>query len=369
MATRDQGLETANEYVLLRLSNAFVLSLLLHAIAFLLLALSRQLGGVTHSPQRLLDVDLVNFPPPAPRVPAKPQVVPKPAAEAAPQPALPKSQIVAPPDSGKAEPPKETRLLSDRDNTVEKEMVHRGEPEAGPAAAPQPDRAPPPPKQARVAKAPPHDAMPSKSSEPSRLAKGPGLDELLPSAGQLVREGYAGAGADNSPAETSAPETERRDVLRYADALGPSGGKRGTLDFLPDVHEGDVTLLNTKADLFAPFVRRVAQRVFQNQIISLRRNLSHSGVSGQEAASVEAVMNRRGNLVSVRVTDQSATSATSIDRHLVHACQQAFFDLNPPPGAEAADGNIHFIFRTEVQVVGSPTGMVSYGALLMAGLL
>ena len=41
---------------------------------------------------------------------------------------------------------------------------------------------------------------------------------------------------------------------------------------------GDITLLNTKAELFAPFVRRVALRVFQNLLISLRRELQRLGV-------------------------------------------------------------------------------------------
>jgi hypothetical protein len=184
----------------------------------------------------------------------------------------------------------------------------------------------------------------------------------------MALEGYADSGSPEESAKKPST-TERRDVMRYADAFAPAGGRRGTMDFLPDVREGDVTLLNTKAELFAPFVRRVAQRVFQNQIITLRRDVPRIGVSTTESAAVEAIMNRQGKLISVRVTEQSGTSTVSVDRHLQRACQQAFFDLNPPPGAESNDGHIHFVFRTEVQVVATPQGLRNYGAVLMAGLL
>jgi hypothetical protein len=356
--------------VVLRLSNAFFVSLMLHAGVVALLGLSRQLGGTIPEVEPLLDVDLVSLAPPPMAVPRLPPPAPVP--EAAPEPApaitLPNAQIVVPPDAGKAEPPKETRLLSDRDNTVEQQMVRRGEPDAGPDA-PQAEPVEAPAGPAPPAKAPsrPDTAM-TKGGAPPQMAKVPGLDALLPSASQLVREGYSGAGLEEPSRESDSAAQEKRNVLRYTDAARTGSGRRGTFDFLPDVREGDVTLLNTKAEMFAPFVRRVAQRVFQNQIISLRRELSRVAASSQETVSVEAIMNRRGQLVSVRVTDQSATSTASLDRHLLRACQHAFFDLNPPPDAVSADGNIHFVFRTEVQIVAGPAG-ANYGALLMAGLL
>jgi hypothetical protein len=34
---------------------------------------------------------------------------------------------------------------------------------------------------------------------------------------------------------------------------------------------------------------------------------------------------------------------------LHEACNEAFFDRNPPPGAVAEDGNIHFVMQTVVQ--------------------
>jgi hypothetical protein len=67
----------------------------------------------------------------------------------------------------------------------------------------------------------------------------------------MAREGYTDSGS-RAENEVKPSTTERRDVMRYADAFAPPGGRRGTMDFLPDVREGDVTLLNTKAELFAP---------------------------------------------------------------------------------------------------------------------
>lgn len=364
MGVYDARLGTRDR-VALRLSNALLLSLLLHAGVIALLGLSRQ----PYSARQLdafLDVDVVSLPPPAAPQPPR-ALAPEKAPEPAPARRLPDAQIVVPPDAGQEEPPKETRLLSDRDNTVEQQMVRRGDPDAG-FEAPRPEASQPPARRARAAKAPgrPETTATSPAAPPAMAV--PGLDALLPSASQLAREGYGGSGSEEASEESSLPLQERRDMLRYADAGRAAAGRRGTFDFLPDVREGDVTLLNTKAEMFAPFVRRVAQRVFQNQIISLRRELSRVASSAQEAVSVEAIMNRRGQLVSVRVTEQSTTSTASLDRHLLRACQQAFFDLNPPLDAVSADGNIHFIFRTEVQIVAGPAG-ASYGALLMAGLL
>lgn len=360
-----------------RLTNALLLSLLLHALALSLIGLARQAGPSRPLLPALLDVDVVSLPPsaPAPAAPAPPAPPPSASepAQEPPAPVLPDAQIVSPPEAGQHESPKQTRFLSDRDVTVERQTVKRGESGSDqPPALPQSSQAPPASRRGPA----PHAAEPIAAgvrSAPPRAGTAPGLDQLLPKAGQLAREGYGTATAEHEGTpETEADRTTRRDMLKYADAR-PAGlgalGTRGTLDFLPDVREGDITLLNTKAEQFAPFVRRVAQRVFQTQVISLRRDLSHAAVSTRESVTVEALMDRRGNFLSLRITDRSPTGSTGIDRHLQRACHQAFFDLNPPAGAEAADGNIHFLFRTQVEVFVAPNGVASYGALLTAGLL
>ncbi|MFN8642551.1 MAG: hypothetical protein U0802_13190 [Candidatus Binatia bacterium] len=78
----------------------------------------------------------------------------------------------------------------------------------------------------------------------------------------------------------------------------------GTLDYLPDVREGDITLLNTKAEMFAPFVRRVAVRVFQNFWISLKKDLT-APLLADEQVEAEAVMDPRGEMINFTITRRS----------------------------------------------------------------
>lgn len=385
----------------IKLSNAFALSLLLHGLILALLPVLRQAPGKVAAP--LLDVDLVSLAsapraaapvaapePPPPVVPPQDASVPPPA----PPPALlPEQQIVSPPDAGENRPPEATRLLSDRDTSVPEQMIRRGEPEAGPAppeappaGAEAPDTraqapqkapaagepAPPARKPAATAPgaAPRAEAPPSRAAhaDAQQLAAVPSLDQLLPAAPQVAREGFAQA--DEAPkAEAAAPRADRGDLLRYGGLSGDSGGRRGVFDYIPDVREGDITLLNTKAEQFSPFVRRVAIRVFQNLVISLRRELTNQARSGQEFVVIEAIMSRKGDLVSLNVKDRSGTSALSTDRHLQRACYDGFFDRNPPPGAESNDGNIHFLFTTRVNLMLDAGGRHHGNAIFSAGLL
>ena len=76
--------------------------------------------------------------------------------------------------------------------------------------------------------------------------------------------------------------------------------------------EGDITLLNTKAEVFAPFVRRVATRVFQNFWISLKRDLVASALATTEHVEAEAVMNPAGEMVGFEIHKRSARIARSM---------------------------------------------------------
>ncbi len=365
-----------------RLTNALFVSLLVHALILALLPLWRSRNMLPELPP-LLDVDVVNLPPPpkavAPRpapAPAKPEPAPQQPAQPPPV-LLPERQIVSPPDAGEEKPPPETRLLSDRDNTVTEQKVHRGEPAPGPAAPPRPQKAAGDTAhaEARTQSAGRAGGSTSPSARTSRpavpLDNAPALDKLLPNAQDLVRQGYGRQqGTEGEQIASAGRSGERSDLLKYGGDGWQSNSLGGTFDLLPDVREGDITLLNTKADMFAPFVRRVAIRVFQNLVISLRHDLSRAGALTQEFVTVEAVMNRKGDMVSLQIKDRSATSTLGTDRNLQQACYQGFFDRNPPPGAEAADGNIHFLFDTRVMAMADPRGMaVGYRAIFQAGLL
>jgi len=337
------------------------------------------------TPQKPLPVRIIE--PPAPKAkavpkpppqaaakPAKPIEEPPPPAAPPPEPPqrklpVPEQQIVSPSDAGKNEAPPDTRLLSDRDNRVDQQMVKRGNPAPGEEAPGQkaPPKVAPAPKPAKPVEA--RGGGRTDREPPPRIASLPGLDRLMPDALRLAEEGY-GKQADVPPGEQVAQADQaRRMQPRGADGLMiPSSGPIGSMDFLPDVREGDITLLNTKAEVFAPFVRRVAMRVFQNFWISLKRDLVGSALATTETVEAEAIMDPAGEMIAFNVNQRSARISLASDRRLQQACNVGFFDRNPPPGARAADGSIHFIMRTNVEVGPSPRGWTGY-VEFMAGLL
>jgi hypothetical protein len=348
-----------------RLTVALLVSALLHALSLGAGFSAWPRGTVMPSVPPLLDVDLVPFPE-MPEVPTQDSAPPQ-----APQPLLlPETQIVSPPDAGEERAPESTRLLSDRDNTVNEEMVRRGSPGAaedrgeettffaGDDSVAQADVDEPPPlpapaapeagevtQRAEAIAAESKDAEIGDGEEPVQVAALPKLEELLPRAGDV-------AALSPTPAETeprSAPQ-ERKSLLA-ASGRGISS-RPGITDYLPTIQEGDITLLNTKADLFAPFVRRVGARVFQHLEMRLRQ-ASRRGASGRgrEFAQIEAVMSQEGRLLDARVIKRHSDTSLAAYRELLAVTRpEIFFDANPPPGAEASDGNIHFILQVELSV-------------------
>ncbi|MBI3786181.1 MAG: hypothetical protein HY270_22570 [Deltaproteobacteria bacterium] len=374
-----------------RLTVALTVSLLLHGLLLALLPLMRNLRDDVPRLPPLLDVDIASLP----KLPPPPPAAQKGTAQAAPeqqvpppQIPIPKMQIVSPPDAGEEKPPPDkTRLLSDRDNIVPEEKVHRSTvpnfaeakppPAAEKAAADKPAGKPEPPAvsaaktrdNVRVRQAA-ADREPVRRSD-TQVASLPRLDQLLPQPGD-----YA-ASAPSSGASLAAPTPgsngDKRRLLMGGNREAFSTN-RGISDFLPGIREGDITLLNTKAERFAPFVRRVAARVFQHLDIRLRQSVGNTVVrAGREYAVVEAVMSKKGRLLSARVVDRQSTSTLAADRILLGVTEpDTFFDENPPPGAEANDGNIHFILLIDLmvqsvqeprtgRVVGGYHGMASVG--------
>jgi len=289
---------------------------------------------------------------------AEPEPPPPPPQEEPPEQAipLPEQQIVSPSEAGEEiPPPEDTRLLSDRDNVVEEQMVRRGEPaqqvgeEADEPEPAEPDAEPEAPEK----------GDPEAGGGNQQLAALPKLDDLLPSALQLAGEGY-GVAPGKPGVEEQEAKKEDSPPRRFENIWLPTSKEIGTLDFLPDVREGDITLLNTKAELFAPFVRRVAVRVFQNLLILLRRELPHLTGTAEETVTMEAVMTKAGDLASMTIKERSSDLAVGSGRMLQQACRQGFFDRNPPAGAESDDGQIHFLLRTHVLAIGDGRG-VRYG--------
>lgn len=353
-----------------RLSWAMLVSILLHGLVLLSMGILQNVRFRLPELPPTIDVDLAQLPPiSAKPPPAKAEPQPEPA----PPPVLiPERQIVPPPDAGVEKDPGETRFLSDRDNVVEQQSVKRGD---GPVPKPEAEKVEPveepvpePVVEPKPAKPEPRRAPPRapepRAKERTEVASLPKLEQLLPLPGELAR-------GIPTPQAVRPPAAGSRNLLpgrRQVFAVSP-----GVSDFLPTIREGDITLLNTKAERFAPFVRRVAARVFQHLEMSLKRaaRQSGNGANGREYATVEAVMNKQGELVRARLIERETNTQLTVYKELLTAARpDVFFDANPPAGAEAADGNIHFILLVDimVQVGADPrTGAPSTGYYGMAG--
>lgn len=315
---------------------AIALSVLLHVLAFLLSPMiPLPDGGAREVVEAPLEVALL---------PPEPPPAPAPAPR----------QMVAPPDTINDRPPEQPHFESDRDNTVEHETVRQGVPNPGPEAPPAPREAPPqkpsrpdkaPP--ARQREAPPRQAAPARPAPVEPPHQAPRLNDLFASTDELVAAQRA-APPDPAPAEDAA--NGRRRLALAVPPVAPEWslpGTRGTFDHLPDIQRGSVTLLNTKANVFSPFVRRVGERVFQHLIIRQRRLELQQILTAQHPVQMRATLDARGKLKSVQIEGQSGSAI--MDDTLSDALNTAAFDNNPPPAAANASGDFEFVFQAQLR--------------------
>jgi hypothetical protein len=121
-------------------------------------------------------------------------------------------------------------------------------------------------------------------------------------------------------------------------------GTGGVTDYLPNLPDGDITLLNEKASTYAGFVRRVAVQVFTQLRSQGWERLSMGDIRHMnDFTTVEAVLSPTGQLVRTNLVETSGSSR--FDSVLVQAVSFGAKDPNPPAGARASDGQIHFIFK------------------------
>lgn len=340
---------------------ALVLSLLFHAFFLALLALRSLHPPSASAPLNieLLRPEEAREREQAARRRAAPERAPAPEqAPDLPAPERPRNQIVAPPDSPEAKPD-HARLLSDRDSRADQETVKRGEspkppPSKSVAKADRPAPAKPaPPRTASRGAAEARPPAQSRARAAELAARDgtmpmPSLNKLFAKPSEVVNDpALKDAFRSGDPAE----ESGSRD---YAAVTPPdlftAPGERGTLDYLPDTRQGSFTLLNTKADRFAPFVRRVGLRVFQSFSADFKQMIFAGTVpQGKERVEVEAVMSPDGRRLEVVVKGRNGNLAT--DRVLLGTLNdQIFFDKNPPAAAVAEDGRIHFVFELDAAV-------------------
>ncbi|MBI3797501.1 MAG: hypothetical protein HY268_11125 [Deltaproteobacteria bacterium] len=383
-------------------------SLLLHLLLFLFLPLSRP-NLLAPPPEELATVELLSeplvHPPAAAKIPPpteKPEVKEKPAAketpeakekpEPKPEERMPE-QIVSPSEQNNDQVPEKTRFLSERNNSTKKETVAVGTPRPAPPqkektpAKEKPEAQKPPVQLAlKTPTAPPppkppvekeggktlNEAATPRSSAPGKPDAPAKTPELFARPDDLLAQGWlAEAGGGQEKKAERLPPTGR-DIMALAPPPAPKNflslpGPSGTPDYLPDVQPGNLTFLNTKAHRFAPFVRRVAMRVFQHLIIHQRKNLHLDDVvAAREMVQIEAKLDTKGNLKGLVI--QTRSGSYSVDESLLKACEQGAWDENPPPEAQAEDGYIHFIFRSDINAQYDQLGLRAIVTLLQVGL-
>lgn len=286
-----------------------------------------------------------------------------------------KEQIVLPPSQPAKEPPRNTNKISDIDSQAVIEQIKRGS-EGGQRIAPAPQQPAlqPQPEQERSPRepSPPDSNPPSRenSKEPSksgRQKEPPNPTEPKQPAAPRPSENQDLAlksltlddstltkkfgKSQSEPSKQPAPSQQSTTNLNQYKAFSrPQGsgatfiGSAGVSDHLPSLPDGDITLLNAKANTYAGFVRRVAVQVFGQLKSKGWERLSAGELRAlSDFTTVEAVLSPEGNLL--RTVIISSSGSPSFDTVVNQSAAAGARDPNPPPGARASDGNIHFIFK------------------------
>ena len=381
-------------------------SLLLHLILLLLWPQFKraqappqeQLTAVELLPPEALTPPQVAQVPPQVKEPEPPkEEQPKeeqPKEEQKPPPAVPEQQIVSVPDEVNEQVPDKTRFLSDRNTAVKEQTVAVGTPLTKP---PEEKKQQTPDKADTVAQKEPtqlalntpgrsrkppvdnpleealkdakHKRSPLQGDPKARKAK----PQLFARPDDVLAKGWLSTDGDAEDEETRRVPPSGNELLAMAPPPARENfltmpGPRGTLDYLPDVRKGNLTFLNTKASRFAPFVRRVAQRVFQHLLIRQRRNLQVDDVvAARNYVQIQAKLDDKGDLRGVTLHTRSGSYA--VDESLLDACQQGAWDENPPPEAKSDDGFYHFIFRSRLNARFDASGLRGILTYLEVGLV
>lgn len=265
-------------------------------------------------------------------------------------------QIVSPSQQRSTIPPDQATKLSDVDSRTEVEKIKRGD---GGGIPGQPARSNPQQQQREQSKPSqsaaerPVQKPPPRTSPPSAIPKpqSPKKDLLVKdlTLDRSTLDAKFGAAA-KQPAEQKSRSSPPQSLSDYQAFSRPPGtgaaflGTGGISDHLPNLPDGDITLLNAKANIYASFVRRVAVQVFTQL-----RAQGWERLSGQQLrqlqgfATIEAVLSRDGKFIRAQLLDSSGSEA--FDSVLNLAVTSGARDPNPPPGALAKDGLIHFIFK------------------------
>ena len=270
------------------------------------------------------------------------------------------SQMVTPPDlKQSSEPPANTRLESDINTQTEREQIRRGDPLAGAAIGERQMAVQASRPSAEKKLNPPRQEVKVRQPDTQKTERQAPLRELRLDPGTMQRS-FA---APKEPVKPENPllDTTTSSIAHYAPFSRPSGsgarflGSQGSSDYLPSLPDGDITLLNAKANQYAVFVRRVATQVFAELRSQGWEMLHGTDIRAATRFSVvRAILSPKGELESVVI--ESSSGSQRFDRILQSSARSGARDSNPPAGARASDGRIHFIFqaRSWAEVVNEP---------------
>ncbi|ACL66057.1 TonB family protein [Anaeromyxobacter dehalogenans 2CP-1] len=284
-------------------------------------------------------------------------------------------QIVDVAPSKDSRPPKDSRFLSDRDNTVEKESRSRfAGTQAFENTLPAPSdglkrKAPPPPPEAgengQAAKSTPGKEGPA-------APHGTGGEKLVIPE-QRAQERLAVAPRPDAPGAGDVPVAPRTDQQRLSGggqalqvpggAGAQGGGRKSGIDrrLLPDpqnlariaggpspdrldgVEEGDSTALNTRSFKYATFINRVGMAIYRewdpNRAYQARDPEGKVYPARDRTTSIELVLDGSGAIRFVKLLDSSGLDF--LDQEVVRAARAAGPFPNPPAGLVDASGQIH----------------------------
>jgi hypothetical protein len=245
------------------------------------------------------------------------------------------NQMVEPPQNEESPVDKDidTNLLSDKNFSTEKEQIKHGD---------RPDAAPVVSKMSK----PVQEKQPQQKKEESAQPKdvpNQKITTLRLDSGTLYEKF---SNPKTAKPSQSSPTSSYQAFSRPEGSGAAFIGLSGTSDFLPNLPDGDITLLNAKADKFAVFVRRVASLVFSHMRSTGWERLSASDIGRiEDFSTVHAVLNSNGTLM--KITLESASGSKIFDETLSLAVKSGAHDPNPPEAAKADDGNFHFIFKSK----------------------
>jgi TonB family protein len=354
-----------------RLAVAAAASILLNALAFLLLARAGAFQVGTARPARVALAPVsrdqwaanraIGPNAGAPRKPNEPLpfAMPRPPARPPPDQARPDGQVVDVAPSPDSTPPKSARFLSDRDNTVEKETRSRHaragyERTLATPQAPGVRSAPMAGENGTSAKAVPglegRPAAPEAPEAAPRLALAPGSGDGLAVGGTAPEEGAPAPGGTGEGGQRR--EGAPSDVLSLTPGTlaRMSGGPAP--DRLEGVEEGEGTYLNTRSWKYATYFNRIKQAVAAawDPMPPLdARDPDRSMFGHKDRFTLLGVTLDDSGHVKNLVVEQTS-GADFLDRAALTAFRSAQPFVNPPRGIIDGNGEIKFSFGFFLEV-------------------